>query len=72
MKTIRKALAARKMINPPKGHTSAMKGGHAERWKAAEDTEWNGMMDQDTFEDVLIDDLPPHTKAALPALAVQV
>ena len=46
------------MITPPKGHTSAMKGEHAARWKAAEDTEWNGMMDQDTFEDVLIDDIP--------------
>ena len=39
-----------------------MKGKHAERWKKAEDKEWTGMLDQDTFEDVLINDLPPHTK----------
>jgi hypothetical protein len=41
-----------------------MKGPDSQRaWKAAEDREWTGMLDQDTFEDVLLDTLPAHTKS---------
>ena len=38
-------------LTTPKGYGAAHKGNHSEKWKSAEDKEWNGLWKRGTFRD---------------------